>query len=56
MERFVRLVAGGGVTLLAGLWVLEFTAALSVPWTAGLVLSGAGAIALAAGVATPLDR
>jgi len=56
MERFVRLVVGGGVVLVASLWVLEATVAISAPWAAGLVLSAVGVVALATGITIPLDR
>lgn len=47
VERFVRLIVGGGVALVAGLWSLALFDAWSVAWLAGagLVLLGTGCLA-----------
>lgn len=48
VERFVRLIVGGGVALVAGLWLSAFFDAWSVAWLAGagLVLLGGGILVL----------
>ena len=47
VEPFVRLIVGGGMALVAGLWIAMLTSALSVLWLAGitLVLLGVGGLA-----------
>lgn len=50
MERFVQLVVGGGVSLVAGLWLVELTAMGSGTWLVGMALAVGGAGALAYGI------
>lgn len=54
-ERFVQLVVGGGLALVAGLWVVTLTAPASLAWLAGLFLVALGVVGLAAGIWTELD-
>lgn len=42
MERFVRLLVGGGVALVAGLWAVKLFAVGSVPWVLGVALAAVG--------------
>lgn len=55
VERFVRLVVGGGVALVAGLWVVTLSSARSPPWLLGVVLVLVGVGSLAAGIRSGLD-
>lgn len=55
MERFVRLVVGGGLALVAGLWVTALTATATLPWLSGAALALVGAAALGTGIWTELD-
>jgi hypothetical protein len=60
MERFVRLVVGGGVALVVGLWVATLAPAtggrLRVPaMVGGLLLAGAGGLVLLAGLNEAVD-
>lgn len=55
MERFVQLIAVGGVVLVGGLWVVTLFDAWSIAWLVGapLVLLGAGS--LLAGIGSEID-
>lgn len=55
MERFAKLIAGGGVVLVAGLWLTALAVAGSPAWLAGAALALAGAASLAVGIRTELD-
>jgi hypothetical protein len=60
MEGFIRLVIGGGLALVAGLWLAELSGTLAGPaarWSlvAGGVLALAGAVALGAGVGAEVE-
>lgn len=46
VERFARLVVGGGLALVAGLWITALAGQWSPPWVvgAGLVLVGIGGL------------
>jgi hypothetical protein len=60
MERFVRLVVGGGLALVAGLWLAVLSGTLSGPaapgtLVAGVVLALSGAVALGAGVEAEVE-
>ena len=55
VERFVRLIVGGGLALVAGLWVATLSAVPSPPWLFGAALALLGTAALAAGINHELD-
>lgn len=55
MERFVQLIVGGGITLLAGLWALTLSEPWSVPWSLGLLAALLGTAALGGGIRSALD-
>jgi len=55
MERFLVLIVGGGLALVAGLWLGVLSEASG--WRlAGVALGVFGVAALAAGIATEIDR
>lgn len=53
MERFVQAITGGGLTLIAGLWLVTLASAGSGVWGLGLgvVLLGIGGLAYGLGEA-----
>lgn len=55
MERFVRAITGGGIALVAGLWVLTLFDARSPPWLLGVGLVLLGLVGLAAGIWTEVE-
>ncbi len=55
MERFVRLVVGGGLALVAGLWTLRAFVPADAPWLLGALLVVVGTGSLLAGIASELD-
>lgn len=55
MERFVRFIIGGGITLLAGLWLLTLSTRLTSIWTLGLVAAMLGIGMLGAGICNGLQ-
>jgi len=55
MERFVRLIVAGGLSLLAGLWAATLTTTGSRIWYGGLVLVLVGLAGLAAGIQLAID-
>lgn len=55
MERFVRRIVGGGVGLLAGLWIATLSAGWSVVWLVGTALALIGLGGLLAGIVEPID-
>lgn len=55
VERFVRLIVGGGVALVAGLWLLALFDAWSVAWLAGAGLSLIGVGGLASGIGRRIE-
>ena len=54
MERFVQLVVGGGVTLVAGLWIAALAGDQTGLRLLGVALAAGGALGLAAGIRTEL--
>ncbi|MFB6301952.1 MAG: hypothetical protein ABEH78_03730 [Haloferacaceae archaeon] len=56
MERFARAVVGGGLLLVAGLWLLDLFAARSAPWLVGAALAVLGVGGLAFGIGTEVRR
>jgi hypothetical protein len=55
MERFVRAIVGGGLLLLAGLWLTVPVAPGSAPWLLGAALVAAGVCGLAFGIGTEIE-
>jgi len=55
VERFVRLVVGGGVALVAGLWIATLSAAPSPPWLLGVALVALGVGGLAVGIRSQIE-
>lgn len=55
MERFVQLIAVGGVALVGGLWVVTLFDALSITWLAGAALALLGTASLAVGIGSEID-
>jgi hypothetical protein len=56
IERFVRVVVGGGVALVAGVWVVALPSPRSSPRLLGAALVLVGVGGLAAGIRNGLDR
>lgn len=50
VERFVQYVVGGGLALVAGLWLLRLLEPRTLPWIAGAALVLLGIAGLAAGI------
>lgn len=55
IERFVQLILGGGLGLVAGLWIVELMPRDSGIWLLGILLAFLGAIAILAGIASELN-
>lgn len=55
MERFVRLLLGGGFALVAGLWTLRLTGGWRAPWLVGAALVALGIGGLAVGIGSELE-
>lgn len=55
MERFVRLIVGGGIALVAGLWIATLAGTGSGPWLLGVALVVVGVGALAGGIWWEID-
>lgn len=55
VERFVRLIVGGGIALVAGLWLVAFFDAWSVAWLAGAGLALLGAGSLGGGIDSRIE-
>jgi hypothetical protein len=49
-ERFVRLLVGGGLSLVAGLWLTTLSAWGSAAWVGGVALATLGVAGLGAGI------
>lgn len=54
-ERFVRLIGGGGVALVAGLWAVALSGPWSVAWLFGVAFALLGLGGLAAGIRSEVD-
>lgn len=55
-ERFVRLIVGGGIALVAGLWAVTLSAPGSVGWLLGAALVLLGAGGLTVGIWSEVDH
>lgn len=55
MERFAQALTGGGLALVAGLWLAELSTTGSSPWLAGVLLAVLGTGGLLFGTVRPLD-
>ncbi|WP_336343230.1 hypothetical protein [Halalkalicoccus ordinarius] len=55
MERFVQLIAVGGVALVGGLWVVTLFDAWSIAWFVGATLAVLGTGSLAVGIGSEID-
>lgn len=55
VERFVWLIVGGGIALVAGLWLVAFFDAWSVAWLAGVGLALLGAGSLGSGIDSRIE-
>ena len=55
VERFVKAIVGGGVALVAGLWVATLSTAWSPRWAVGAALALVGVGGLAGGIWLELD-
>lgn len=55
MERFVQLITGGGIALVAGLWIVTYLDAWSTPWLFGTILVALGGGSLARGIWIEID-
>jgi len=55
MERFVVAVVLGGVTLVAGLWLVTLFGTFSTAWLAGAVLVLLGLLGLGAGIRSEVE-
>jgi hypothetical protein len=56
MERFVQLITGGGIALVAGLWCLAVFSRPAIPWITGTVFLVLGSAGLLLGIAIPIER
>jgi integral membrane sensor domain MASE1 len=54
MERLVRAVVGGGLLLVAGLWLAVPFSAGSPPWLLGAALAALGVVGLAFGIGSEI--
>lgn len=54
-ERFVRLIVGGGIALVAGLWAATLSGSWSVVWLFGVALVLLGLGGLTAGIWSEVD-
>jgi hypothetical protein len=55
MERFVQLLVGGGIALVAGLWCLAVFSRPATPWITGTVLVVLGTAGLVVGIANSVE-
>lgn len=55
MEPFVQRIMAGGLSLVAGLWLVVSLDLDAVGWLLGLLLVIGGGASLLAGIARPLD-
>lgn len=55
MERFVQSIVAGGISLVAGLWLLTLLDAWTTGWLLGVGLALVGTAGLAGGIWTEID-
>ncbi|MFB6093203.1 MAG: hypothetical protein ABEK02_09355 [Haloquadratum sp.] len=55
MEPFVRWIVGGGVALVAGLWLARLTASRSRLWILGVALAVVGIAGLTVGIGAQIE-
>lgn len=54
-EGFVRLIVGGGIALVSGLWIATLSATGSLSWVVGSALVLVGVGGLGAGIWSEID-
>lgn len=54
-ERFVRLIVGGGIALVGGLWIVTFARLWSSAWIVGAALVLLGIGGLVGGIWSEID-
>jgi len=54
-ERFVRLIVGGGIVLVAGLWIVTLSTLWSVHWLVGIALAVLGTVWLLGGIVSQIE-
>jgi len=54
-ERFVRLIVGGGIGLVAGLWIVTLSTLWSVHWLVGIALAVLGTVWLLGGIVSQIE-
>lgn len=55
VERFVWLLVGGGLALVAGLWAVTLSGPWSAPWVAGLLFVLLGVGGLLGGIGSEIE-
>jgi hypothetical protein len=55
MERFVTLLVAGGVSLVAGLWLVTLFGTFSTAWWVGALLIALGLAGLGVGIGSQVD-
>lgn len=55
MERFVQLLVGGGIALVAGLWLVALLERGSIAWFVGVGLTLGGTGSVCAGIGRELE-
>lgn len=55
MERFVQRIVGGGITLVAGLWLAAFSGTRSLAWLLGVAFVLLGLGGLVSGILSEID-
>lgn len=55
MEQFARLIVGGGVALVASLWLVAYADAWSIVWLLGVTFALLGTGSVLAGIVNEID-
>ncbi|MFB6295377.1 MAG: hypothetical protein ABEH66_00855 [Halobacteriales archaeon] len=55
VERFAAFIVGGGLALVAGLWIVAWFRAGSAPWLLGVGLALAGTAGVSLGIWMEID-